>query len=211
MMAKLERIKEIAPSIKKPLPALIFLLSLDWAVFVVSFSLYHVFRPDILAIAVYLSLFAYIFLTGRKRDLPYIIIASLMSLTWMLVSHDNYGYNRDLIVIQGYNIFPLFAWAAGLSGFYLIYLDLEAIFFRNGGLLKHFLIYSFLSLSLLISLETIAYHIFNIKNNATAAYSGLPLCDCIHAPLWMQISYLSIGPLYFLLCRFYDKKVRYDV
>ena len=32
------------------------------------------------------------------------------------------------------------------------------------------------------------------------AIADLPLCDCIHAPPWVQVTYLSMGALYILLC-----------
>jgi hypothetical protein len=34
-------------------------------------------------------------------------------------------------------------------------------------------------------------------SRATFGYPGLPLCDCIHAPRWVQVTYLSMGPIYF--------------
>ena len=57
----------------------------------------------------------------------------------------------------------------------------------------------------LLGIETISYHILEIRNLATANYKGLPICNCVHAPLWMQISYFIIGPLYFLVLNILNK------
>ena len=72
------------------------------------------------------------------------------------------------------------------------YLD-SASFLRRIALFS--IIYSFF----LVFIETVGYHVFNIHNNMNGAYLGLPVCDCIHAPVWMQISYFLYGPVFFVL------------
>ena len=49
--------------------------------------------------------------------------------------------------------------------------------------------------------ETVGYHLLGIHNIGTSQYVGLPLCDCLHAPIWMQIGYFSLGPLHWLLVK----------
>ena len=117
----------------------------------------------------------------------------------MLIANNQYGYNRNVMTIFGLSSFPLFAWACGLFAAYLIYSHWEHKF-KFVNFIKKTLLFIAFYWPLLISIETIAYHVFNIKNLSAAAYAGLPICDCIHAPLWMQISYLALGPLYFIIC-----------
>ncbi len=204
---QINKIKEKSIQIRRPLPALLFLLFLDAFVFAFIFSLNHVFRPDILAIVVYLSLYFYLILTKRKKDIVYLLISSLLSILWTVIAKDNYGYNREMVYIFGFNAFPLFAWATGLAAFYLVYSDIERIFIKNSGYAKSFFLFSLLYFFFIIILETIAYHIFDIKNIATAIYPGLPICDCIHAPKWMQASYFLIGLIYFNVCRYFKLKM----
>ena len=204
---QIDKIKEKSMQIRQPLPALLFLLFLDCLVFAFIFSLNHVFRPDILAIIVYLSLYVYLILTKRKKDIVYLLMSSLLAIVWTVLARNNYGYNREMIHIFGLSAFPLFAWATGLAALYLVYHDIEQIFMKNNGWLKRFVLFTILYFLFIIVLETIAYHVFDIRNVATEIYPGLPICDCIHAPKWMQLSYFLIGPIYFIICRNYKLKI----
>ncbi len=58
----------------------------------------------------------------------------------------------------------------------------------------------------LISVETIAYHLFGMQNLTAAAYPGIPICNCMHAQPWMQLSYFLLGPIYFIALKVF--KVR---
>ncbi len=200
---RIDKIKEKSKQIRRPLPALLFLLFLDFLVFMFFFSLNHVFRPDILAIIVYLTLYIYLILTKRKKDNVYLLISSILAIVWTVFARNNYGYDRGMIHVFGLSAFPLFAWSTGLAAIYLLYTDVEQIFMKNNGWLKRFVLFTVLYIIFIISIETIAYHVFGIKNIATAVYPGLPICDCIHAPRWMQASYLLIGPIYFIISRNY--------
>lgn len=204
---QIDKIKEKSMQIRKPLPALLFLLFLDSLVFAFIFSLNHIFRPDILAIIVYLSLYAYLILTKRKADIAYLLISSILAISWITFAKNDYNYDRGMIHIFGLSAFPLFAWATGLAALYLLYYDIEQIFMENNGWLKRFVLFTVLYFFFIITLETIAYHVFGIRNVATRIYPGLPICDCIHAPKWMQLSYFLIGPIYFLIARFYKLKI----
>ena len=206
----IEKIKKQSEKIRKPAYALVFLLFLDFFVFVLIFSLNHVFRPDILAMVVYLSLYAYLLLTRRKQDIVYLLISSLIALGWTILARNNYEYNQDMIRILGINAFPVFAWSSGLAALYLLYSSIEQIFMESSRWIKRFFVFSVLYLFFIIILETIAYHVFGIKNVAAEMYSGLPICDCIHAPVWMQFSYFLIGPVYFVICSYF-KHLRTDL
>ena len=171
----------------------------DKIIYVVVVLLLGVFRPDTLMIGAYFMLYPYLFLTARKSAFYHLLVSSIIALAWVIIAKNQYGYNREMVLIFGLNSYPLFAWAAGLFGIYLIYSHWEHIL-KEQGWLKKMLLFIAFYWPLLISVETIAYHIFNIKNLSTAAYAGLPICDCIHAPRWMQISYLALGPIYFGIC-----------
>lgn len=175
------------------------LLIIDKVIYAIVVLLLGVFRPDLLVIAVYFSLYLYLFLTARKSAFYHLLISSIIALIWMIIAKDQYGYNQKMISVFGLNSYPLFAWAIGLFGAYLIYSHWEHIL-KEGGLVKKMLLFVAFYWPILISVETIAYHVFNIRNLSAAAYAGLPVCDCIHAPRWMQISYLALGPIYFGIC-----------
>jgi hypothetical protein len=161
-------------------------------------ALSFLFRPDFIVIIFYILLLLYFSIANNKKNLGFMGVSSLLSLFWMLIAKKQYGYNTRMQTILGINLFPLFAWAIGLFLSYLIYRKINDRLNQNSFLGK-FLVYSIPYWILLISAETIAYHLFNLHNLATAGYAGIPLCDCLHAPLAMQISYFLLGPAYFLL------------
>jgi len=158
-----------------------------------------VFRPDLLMISVYLLLYPYLFLTARKTAFYHLIISSLVALIWILIANNEYGYNHEMFTFLGLNSFPLFAWASGLFAAYLLYSHFEHKI-KSVSFIKKIILFVAIYWPILIALETLAFHVFNIRNIATGMYVGLPICDCIHAPLWMQISYFAMGPIYFVIC-----------
>ena len=126
-------------------------------------------------------------------------MASVLSVFWVYVANNQYGYDSEMLSVFGLNTYPLFAWAIGLFVFVNVYFFLENVLeFR--GMVRRILLFVGVYWSLLILGETVWYHVFGVHNVATAMYSGLPICDCIHAPLWMQVSYFAIGPVYFVVC-----------
>ncbi len=159
-----------------------------------------IFRPDTLLMTVYLLAYPYILLTNRRKALSYLILASSVSLIWMLIANNQYSYNRRMFKVFGLNAFPLFAWALGLFSIYLVYAHWEHILKLNSFLHK-MLLFLALYWPSLIMVETLGYHVFNIQNLAAAQYPGLPICNCLHAPPWMKLSYFALGPIYFLASR----------
>lgn len=175
------------------------LLIADKVVYILVVLLLGIFKPDYVVIAAYLLIIPYILITQRKSLYYHFVVASLVALVWMLIAKGEYGYNRDFLIVFDINLYPLFAWAIGLLGAYVIYSHYEHIL-KEQGFLRQFLLFVAFYWPLLISVEAIAYHIFNIRNLATAAYSGLPICNCIHAPRWMQAAYFAMGPIFFAIC-----------
>lgn len=158
-------------------------------------------RADITMVAVYVLLYPYLYLTGRRLAIRHLLVASLVAGCWFFIAKGQYGYNREMLLIGGYTVYPLFAWAVGLFGVYLMYSYWVRIF-PNRTLPGKLIFFVVLYWSLLFGSEILAYHFFHFRNIATANYAGLPLVDCIHVPGWMQAAYLLNGPLYFLICEF---------
>lgn len=117
-------------------------------------------------IIVFFLIIPYILLTRRKSLYYHFAIASIVASVWMFIAKDEYGYNRDFITVAGINFYPLFAWAIGLFGAYVLYSHYEHIL-KEQGFLRKFLLFAAFYWPLLISVEMIAYHIFNIRNLAT--------------------------------------------
>lgn len=158
-------------------------------------------RSDYVVITAFILLIPYIFLTQRESLKNHLLLALIIAFVWMGIARENYGYNREFITFLGFNLYALFAWAIGLFVVYLIYSHYEH-FLKSKGYLHKLLLYIAIYWSLLILAETIAFHIFDIKNLYTSIYAPLPICNCIHAPRWMQTSYFLIGPIYFTISYF---------
>jgi len=175
------------------------LIFADKAISLLVIILLGVVRPDVLVIGVYILLYPYLFLTARKTAFYHLYLSTLIALIWVIITNSQYGYNQEMLTIFGLNTFPLFAWASGLFAVYLIYSHWEYKL-KYANFIKRMMLFIAIYWPILILVETIAYHLFDIRNLSAVIYAGLPICDCIHAPKWMQISYLAIGPIYFSIC-----------
>jgi hypothetical protein len=112
------------------------------------------------------------------------------------------------LTINGFGWFTWLFWGLGLFFSYLVYLIIIHGF-KIRFLAPRFLIYIFVYWLLLLIAETFGYFVLNVHNVATSQYPGLPICHCLHAPLWMQISYFALGPIYFWLVHFwFNFKIR---
>ena len=129
------------------------------------------------------------------------LLAITLSFVWMIIAKNHYYYNHNFISFIGINLFPLVGWAVGLFIVHRLFIKLGT-YFKKINYFANILLFSIIYWSLLIAAETIGYHFFNIKNLATASYPGLPMCDCLHAPVWMKIGYFAMGPIFFFICRF---------
>ncbi len=156
------------------------------------------FRADIAMMVIYGLVLIYILITKQKHQLKNFAIASVIALIWLLVGGSQYGYNTNYIVIWGMNSFPLFAWACGLFGTQLLY-NRYRIYLPTKNLTQDFVIFVLIYCIAIVVIETIGYHVFNIHDLVTAQYSGLPICDCLHAPYWMKIAYFTMGPINYLV------------
>ncbi|MBS3136143.1 hypothetical protein J4401_04240 [Candidatus Woesearchaeota archaeon] len=171
---------------------------LDKAVIAVSLLLFLYIRPDMLMLSLFMFLFVYLYVSGRASLFRQLGVAFIVSVIWMLIAKDYYNYNKEMLQLLGFNLFPLLGWTSGLFSAYVIYSHYEHIlkvktFFRK------LLLFVAFYWPLLILFETLGYHVFKIRN-MEHAYSGLPICDCIHAIWWMKISYFLIGIVFFAIC-----------
>jgi len=156
-----------------------------------SLSLFKFLRADLVLTVYYFLLFPYLILTNRKKLISHLLIATGIAFIWTLISKDMYNYNH--------NMFTFIGWTCGLFGVYLLFTHINQLIPKQK-LIKKLLVFIVFYWALLLIGETLAYHILNIKDLATASFTGLPICDCIHAPRWMQIAYFLMGPLYFGIC-----------
>jgi len=132
-------------------------------------------------------------LTKRSASLKYLALSTIIAAIWVIIAGKNYGYN-NFITVGNVTLFPLFAWAAGL---YSLKHFMDYINIRDAW--KKIIIASIIFWIVLLTTETLAYHVFNFRDIATSNYPGLPICECIHGPIYMQTVYLLMGPVYYLL------------
>jgi hypothetical protein len=170
---------------------------LDKGVYLVGLGSLGLFRPDYALAGVLLFLFPYLYYTRRMGAFAHLALAGSVSFLWVLLAHAQYQYNQPLWTFFGLPIFTFLGWTLGLTGAYLLYAHWEQKYATPFGKFCAFTLFFWV---LLILTESNSYHLFGIQNSLTASFQGLPLCDCIHAPRWMQIAYFLLGPLYFLLC-----------
>lgn len=142
---------------------------------------------------------------NKKHLSPYLAISFIISCFWILATRKNYEYNYEFYKIGDISLFPLLSWSLGLFAFFVLFLYIKN-FIKLKNIWREFIFFILLYWFILISLETAGYHIFGITNLATSEYPGLPLCNCIHAPSWMQYAYFIMGPFYFSLCFLFDKQ-----
>jgi hypothetical protein len=140
-------------------------------------------------------LFCYsLFILRRNITIQY-VLAFILALVWTRYANHYYLYNRFKWNFWGIPFFPLITWAFGLTVLYIIHKGAVDTFKINRRF--SFLIWYCIYAPALIIVEILGYHLFNIR--LISHYSGLPLFDCLHVPLWMKISYFSMAALYFLL------------
>lgn len=138
----------------------------------------------------------------------YLLTSFVLSFLWTISAREYYQYNYNFLEVFGINLFPLLMWTFGLYFIINIFFNLEKKWKITNFYLR-FLSFSFVYFVGLIFLETAGYYLLGIHNLPTSTYPGLPICNCMHAPHWMQTIYFLMGPLYFLFCylaRFLKKK-----
>ena len=128
------------------------------------------------------------------------VLAFAVAATWTYATRQMYDYNLAFATVFGVSVFPVIAWTIALTlGYTLI-----TAFFKHVGIRPiplQFLIMCVVYVATVVIVETIGYHVVGIQNLGTSQYVGLPLCDCLHAPRWMQFGYFALGPLHWILVK----------
>lgn len=168
-----------------------FLYSVMWLLL----TLY--LKSQIPLIACFFFSFLYLRITGRLHLVAHLAAGLLLALVWATLAKDNYHYGSAIIEIRGFCPFPVLAWGMGFFSSALLFSHFEPMI--KNRMAVRFSIYLVLCAVLLVAIEYAAYHIFHFRNVATQQYRAIPVINCIHAPLWMQIGYFLLGPLYSLL------------
>ncbi len=127
--------------------------------------------------------------------------AVLISFVWVYLASDHYLYDNVQASFYGINLYPFFAWTLGLVFSLMLY----ERFFKRKTLFFDFIFYFCFYCLLLILAEALFYHVFGVVNLAALNYSGLPICNCLHAVWWMKVVYFSMGPIYFFSVRSFEK------
>lgn len=153
---------------------------------------------ELILLSLYILLLTYLLVMRKTRLLKLALLAFGIGLVWTLLVRQEYDYNTGNITILSINLYTLLGWSLGLWIGYILYMA-ALRFVRASTWWQRLLLFNVSYLPLLIVVEAVAYHSFNVVNVATASFNGLPLCDCLHAPFWMKIAYLSMGSIYFLL------------
>jgi len=133
------------------------------------------------ALFVILGVFAYKNKIGQQA-----IIALFISALWVSKAgfYDYSGVNSYFL---GLNLFPLFAWTAGLVFLRELY---EKVRWRPNKFFKVSAVY----VICILVVEYIGYNYMNIQ--LAAGYPGLFGFELMHMPWWGQLYYLAIGPVY---------------
>ena len=170
--------------------------------------------PTVAPALVFFGFSIFIALTSSRAGIYNLLLASTIAIAWSYFARDQYGYNHDIATLYGINTFPLFAWASGLLINHIFYLNFERLnIFRRirKVLVARVALFAVFYMTLLLSIETIAYYLFDIHNKTSLEYAGLPICNCLHAPSWMQTYYLVIGPIFFLITLLWDNGDPYNM
>lgn len=155
-------------------------------------------RADLWIIGVFCFLIPYCYFTNRDALIRVLGVSFVVSLAWMGFAKEMYNYSLGFVSLFGINLYALFSWTCGLFAVYVMYLHYEGVVKKYSFWIR-FLIFSMFYIVVLLLAEWSFYHYFGIQNAMTTMYSGIPLCNCLHAPFWMQVGYLLLGPLFFLI------------
>ena len=128
----------------------------------------------------------YLYIKYKKGITEEFLIALVISYVWVNISGIYVGYTQLNHCLFGVNLFPWFAWTAGL-------VILRELYERTKGKDRFFKI-SILYIILIILFEYIGYNHWGIQ--LVTDYPGLFGFELMHMPLYGQLYYLTIGPIY---------------
>jgi hypothetical protein len=169
---------------------------IDLSIAIGVLLLFAVFRSwgDYVLLISWVLVFGYMMLMKRYEEVSHLLLATVISILWVHFAKEYYAYKHDFVIIFGMNSLPLMAWSLTLFGLYQVCNNYK---FRNKAF--NFLLFFLVFFVFGIVFETVAYHLLDIRNTMTSQFEGLPICDCVHAPRWMQWAYLALGPVYYVV------------
>jgi len=173
-------------------------------IFILFVALFPFVKKDILIFAFYTVIYFYI-VSLKTESIKYLGLSTSIALIWVTLARNFYVYGPDMATILGLSVYPLLAWALGLLAVKEIY-----SYLRPKNTLKAIIIITIAYITVLIALESFSYNVVGFALSILDKYPGLPICNCIHLPLAMQIYYLSIGPIYYILTLLLDKFIKKD-
>lgn len=179
-------------------------LIIDLITIFLFFILLFLIRVDYTMFVLLIAVCPFLIITKRKNLIFSLIVALMIAVIWGWIAEKYYAYAESSFKTELLNFYPILFWTFGLFMAILLFRDIKLIFDIKPFKVE-LIIFSGLFWFGLIAIETISYHILEIRNLATAKYKGLPICNCIHAPQWIQISYFIIGPLYFIILNILNK------
>lgn len=177
-------------------------MTFEFSLFALFIILFPFVRKDILIFAFYSIIYFYI-LKFKRKSLKYLGLSTLIAIIWVSITKDYYIYTPDMVTLFGLDVYPMLAWSLGLLGLRELY-----NYVKPKNTLKAIIIIAIVYATTLIILETVSYHVIGFRN--PNPYQGLPICECIHAPVYTQIYYLTIGPIYYILTLLLDKFIKKD-
>lgn len=176
----------------------------EFSLFALFIILFPFIRKEILIFAFYVIIYFYI-LKFKRKSIKYLGLSTLISIIWVYITKEYYTYTPDMATLFGLDVYPLLTWSLGLLALRELY-----DYIKPKNATKAAIIIAISYIVALILLETLSYHVIGFKNLGLKTYPGLPICDCIHAPVSMQIYYLAIGPIYYILTILLDKFIKKD-
>ena len=181
-------------------------LKWDFLLFIITLLGLMFIRPDIaLALGGILTIIFFV-MTKRTDSLKYLLLSFIMAVIWVTIAGDLYYYDRGIITIGNVNTFAILEWTMGLFGLqHFIRMLITQLKIKK--FFTKILTFTIIYWIILIIVEVLAYHVFGFRDMATSQYPGLPICNCIHAPVFMQTVYLFMGPVYYALTFLIENRI----
>lgn len=172
-------------------------LLIDLGLFALAIAAFPLIGVGAVMLLVALVSIPYFRSQSKRHLLPAFFIALAMACLWAWFAGEMYRYQESILQFGRINLYPVLFWLFGLFINMTVYDDLMRHLHRLP-LWTHLVVFTLMFWAGLIFVEVMAYHVYGVRNLATMGYPGLPGCNCIHGPLWMQTSYLASGPIYFM-------------
>ena len=158
--------------------------------------------PKYFFLTTFVLMWVYMISTKRIKSIKRYAISTALAFIWVLLANNFYSYNQNFLTFFGFATFPFFGWAIGLYGMHMFFSGLDE-YFKTATFAVRFLLFCFFFWVILLVSESFAFNFFNVQNITSTTYAGIKFCNCLHAPLWMQISYFVLGPLFYLISKLF--------